>query len=402
MKKILRLLFIKILSTAALLLIFAGCNLFNGGKNSPKEVNSYGLTKLVLNALSGDSISNEILSGLIDLKIPVNKSFNNIQIDSIRTNSGKRFYAVLIEYPNPLYNRFAVYDLILKSYIIDKSLNGNLSISIDSLTGYKTLTITENFISKDILSLQRVSLYIVNDTSVNLAFRSFSKLTTPDNIFTQTISGISDGRIKTDLNSSKPSAIQNKADVFLFDYNQKKFISTNNVFDNFVKQQVNNLKHEVEKPEIIDMKSAMLSVGIDLSVDTIKSTANTKDTEGFALTLTDNWHAIRNFSMDDLFTQKIIGTRFINQEIGASISVVKIPPADSAEMYVDYKLINSSAGKYKVRYSDKILMRKDFIQCFEFTCQAKKYLLIMQASKYTYDQYKNIFSTIIDSFTIDC
>ncbi len=380
----------------------SGCNLFNEKRNDVLNFHAAALKALVIKAIGGNKTSDAELSNLIDLKIPVNTNYNSLQADSITTKDGKKYFYILLSYPNPFYNRFAIYDSSLKAYLIDKSLNGYLTLQSSDMNNNTIVWLREDFLSKDILSLQRTSLYLLTDTSAGLVFRSFTKLTTPKNEYTQTLTMLDSTRITTDLSSRKYSALKNKSDVFTFNSAKGRYISTKSILDNFVKKEVTNFKHEVEKPEITNSKSAYLSVGIDKSLDTIKTTSNTRDTEGYSLTLTDNWKTLKNFDMDDLFTQQVTGTRYVNEVLGASISVIKLSLADSAEMFINYKLVNSSNGKYHVRYSDKIVMKKDFIQFFEFTCGSKKYLLVLRASKYTYEQYKKIYSSIIDSFTIDC
>jgi hypothetical protein len=397
MKKIALLKFIVLFS-----LYFVGCNLFNGGKKNIKTYYSSEIKQLIIKAINGNKEANLKLSNLIDLKIPLNSNYNLLQIDSVKIKDGKKRFLVLLEYSNPFYNRFAIYDSILTPFLIDKSLNGYITIDTSMINDGNIIQVNEDFTSKDTLQLTRTSFYLFTDSSANLAFRTFTKLIMPTNVFTQTISKVSPERIKTNLSSQNQSEINGMLDIFTFDPFQKKYISPNPVFDYFVKRQVITFKHDIEKPEITDIKSAFASVGIDYGLDTIRTTSNTKDTQGFSLTLTENWHTLKNFTMDDLFNQKLIGTRYINEVLGASISVVKINPKDSAEMFINYKLLNNSSGKYKVSYSDKILLKKDFLQFFEFTCGTKKFILVLKASKYTYEQYKKIYSSIIDSFTIDC
>ncbi|HUX60908.1 MAG TPA: hypothetical protein VMV32_06320, partial [Ignavibacteriaceae bacterium] len=117
---------------------------------------------------------------------------------------------------------------------------------------------------------------------------------------------------------------------------------------------------------------------------------------------TDNWRTLKDVGITSFLKRGVKGTEYINETIGASISVITIPLADSAEMLINYNLDKSTKGKYLVRYSGKIELKKDFVQFFEYTCGTKKYLLILQASKYTYEQYKDMFQNIINSFAINC
>ncbi|MCL5029244.1 MAG: hypothetical protein M1480_09530 [Bacteroidetes bacterium] len=386
----------------AFLLIISGCSLFNKTKETSNIYYSSGIENLILKAIGGDTTANKSLGYFTDLNLPLNSNYNDFSVDSLIISSGKKYFLALISFPNPIYNRFAVYDSTLRLYILDKSLNGYLDDSVFNLNKQKMVRVSERFISKDTLKVHRVSLFLIGDSTARLAFRTFTKLAEPKIEFSQTVTEINVDRIRTEMNSSKESEISNKADVFLFDYSKKKYISSSKIFDNFVINQIRNFDLKPDKPEITDLKSFYASVGIDIDVDTLKTTANTNDRLGFTLTLPDNWRTIKNLTIADYLKKEIVGTKYLNEQIGASISVIMIPPDDSAEMYVKYNLKFQTSGKYKVRYSDKIPMRKDFVQFFEFSCNDNKYILILTASKYTYETYKDIFQSIINSFTIDC
>lgn len=391
--------------TATLLLIailFGGCNYSNKPKTILPAYNSGTIKDMVIRAISGDTSANKKLNNLIDLNIPVNNDYNTLVIDSLNVKINKKIYIVLLNYPNPIYNRFAVYDTALNIYLIDKSLNGYINESVISLKEKKLIKVSENFLSKDILQVSRISLYQVNDTSAVLSLRTFTKLIEPKNFFNQKITGFSAEQINTELSSSKVSPISGKTDIFQYDNSKRKYISTSNTFDNFVIDRIKNYKSNSDKPEITDKKSLYASIGVDIDLDTIKTTGNTKNTQGYSLTLADNWKAVKDISITNFLKSPLKGTKYINDVIGAKISVIALPAMDSSENYIEYELSKSTAGKYKVRYSEKIVVKSEFVQFFEYTCGSKKYLLILTASKYTYDQFKNDFNDIINSFSINC
>lgn len=383
-------------------LFISGCSLINKNKSNNDVYNSISLRALVEKAINGDTTANKKLNYLVDLNLPVSTGYNSFNIDSIKIQPGKKFYLVFLNFPNPVYNRFAVYDSTLRLYLLDKSLNGNLFESVINVNGRTMVKILEDFISKDVLTVDRLSLYRINLNSAKLVFRDFIKLAEPNIEFDQKITEISADRIKTEITSTKNSTINDKGDVFVYDYSNEKYASSNNVFSNFIINRITNFNHKAEKPEISDKKSLYASVGIDINLDTIKTTGNTKDIQGFTLTLTDNWKTIKNIAISDYLNKEFKGTRYINEVLGASISVIMIPPQDSAEMYINYKLGKATVGKYRVRYSDRIATRKEFVQFFEYSCGTKKFILILRASKFTYEKHKDNYQTIINSFSIDC
>ena len=380
-------------------LLFAGCNLFNGGPTG--QYNSGSIDKLIVKAINGNQECNNALSGLIDMRLPLLTDYNKLIVDSLQTRSGKIIYFSLLTFPNPLYNRFAIYDGNLRAYLIDKSLNGYVNYKIDSTGDRVFIELDESFISKDILNIQRTSLYEIFDTTANLVFRNFTDLRTPDNDYFQSISEISRYRIKTSIGSSSQSEIFNKSDTFNWDTNNKEYVSLDSLFDKFVINLIDNFNISPAKPEITNYRSAMASVGIaadsQAGGDPVAAFK-----PGYSLKLTGKWDTLQNISVENILSKKLKGVKYVNQELGASVSVVKIPASDSAEVYEKYKLTNSAKGKYKVRYSDKIRMKKDFIQLFEYSCGTKKYLLILRASRFTYSRHKSVYQNIINSFIIDC
>ncbi len=236
-------------------IIFSGCGLFNGHREI--NYNSRAVKSLIVKAVNGDRTSNDMLSGLIDYRLPLNANYNQLSVDSLFTKNGRLIYFALITFPNPLYNRFAVFDGNLRAYLIDKSLNGYVGYKIDSTDNKRYIELDEHFDSKDILNIRRISLYQVFDTTAGLVFRNFSELKTPDNDYFQNLSEITEYRIKTIVGSSSGSAIFNKSDVFNWDTNTKKFVSFDSLFDNFVYKYIENFKNNPVKPELKDDKSAM-------------------------------------------------------------------------------------------------------------------------------------------------
>ncbi len=381
-------------------IILPGCNIFNKHDGGKTRFNSGSIKTLVIKATGGDKNSNTLLSNLVDLRLPVLKNYNRLTVDSLITKKGNKVYFVLVTYPNPVYNRFAIYNTNLRAYLIDKSLNGYVDYKIDSTMNKKLIELDENFTSKDVLNLKRLSLYQIFDTTANLVFRNFTELKSPDNDFFQNISELTDYQIKSVIGSSTDSDIFNKSDVFNWDTHKKEYVSFDSLFDKFILNYVSNFNYKTVKPEITDYNSAMASTGADIGKDSSSVILNPDSVNGFGLNFSEDWDTLKNFSVVEIHNKSFKGVRFINQNLGASISIIMLPFADSAENFTSHKLINSVNGKYLFRYSEKIAMKKDFVQYFEYSNGSKKYLLILRASKYTFNKHKTLYQKIINSFTI--
>jgi hypothetical protein len=215
----------------------------------PKVLDGNGLQALVLSSVNGDKKANDSLSGLVDFEMGKNISYNYLQVDSFYLDSAK-YFSVLLEYPNPIYNRFAVYDNSANCFLIDKSLNGNLSFEIIELQDFKFIKIIEKFISKDTLSVSKLSFYRKIDNSINLVYRSFAELKTLKNQFYQTVNFISQDSIKTQIQVPKKYKLNVKEDVFVFDSIEKKYRSNQSLFDSLVYREIADFNVEVQKPQI--------------------------------------------------------------------------------------------------------------------------------------------------------
>jgi hypothetical protein len=388
MKKYITLIFISAM-------LNAGCSLDEGQSSS--DFNSDSIAKLASDAAEGDSSANVRLSGIIDLSIPPSRSYNKIEVDSIQTKTGKTFYYLLIQNANPIYNCFAVYDSTLKAYLIDRSLNGNLFAEAFQVDGYNSIKILENFLSKDTLQLQQLSLYTLSDTAVRLSARFFTQLRSPDNSYFQKIISVSNNEIRTEISSAKPSASLNaKEDVFYFDITTEKFESQNNHLNNFIFSYIKNFNKNLNKPEIENEKDALMSAGF------ISGAGNVFEKAGYVLTLSDDWTEFRNVSFTKNFLKPAEGFRYSNTKLNASISIIPLSPSDSAEQIINFEFTNNSQGKYLVRFSERIEKSDKYYRYFEYSCGEKKYLLILEAAKPSYEVFKEIFNSIINSFYFEC
>jgi hypothetical protein len=388
----------KLIILTFLSLFIVSCNKSNKVKpiSSIDETN---LRETVINAINGKRIYNDSLSGLIDYTLPLNSNYDDLQIARIITPINKTFFAILLEYPNPVYNRFAVYDSVLHLILMDKSLNGKIGLKSFNLNNRQYIEIDESYLSKDIIEISRISLYNA-DSIVTLGFRTFTKFITPTNEYYQIITEISPERIKTNITSIKKSLINDKSET-LGRYNQNKYSGQNNIFTNFIKDNIARFKRVTHQPSITDENSILESVGISKVSDTIKVASFISNRLGYYLNIDEGWKEIRDIGLYG-FANKLRGNKYYNPLMGTNIFIAQIPDKDSAEIYIKTGLPNIKQGKYRVRFTDKIEKMKSYIQYFEFSCGERKYLMIFEASKYTYEKYKTTFQDIINSFVIEC
>ena len=384
----------RLIALSFLVLLIFGCEKKIIEEPRPNLTESI-LRDVVIKAVQGEKKYNDSLSGLIDYSLPVNSKFNELKILEIVTPLQKTFFIVVIEFPNPFYNRFAVYDSSLQLILLDKTLNGKIDLKTVNLNNNQFIEIDESFLSKDIFKLNRVSLYGA-DSTVRLNFRTYTKFSKPKEEYYQLLTEISPDSITTKITSTKKSDISDKSDTFIFDKDQKKYICQKNIFGNMIQEQIATFKGVVKNPEITDENSARQSAGIPGDI-----IADINGKSGYYLLVDETWKEIRDIGLNGLI-DRLKGDKYYNPKMGTNIFVTLLPAGDSAEVYVKKRLDNIIQGKYRVRFTDKIEQKKFYTQYFEYGCGANKYLIIFEASKYTYEKYKITYQTIINSFVMEC
>ncbi len=215
----------------------------------PRKLDGTELHYLVIKAANGNKVANDSLSSLINLDSKNKNQFNSLAVDSFYLQNVK-YFSVLMEYPNPIFNYFAIYDEFTNCYLIDKSLNGKLTFEMINVSELNFLKVTEQFISKDTLQLVRLSLYQKFDESFKLVYRSFAELRTPGYQFNQTIVSVSSDTIKTKILFPKRYKSKFNEDVFIFDSANQIYKSNQSLFDSLVYKEVAEFDINIQKPTL--------------------------------------------------------------------------------------------------------------------------------------------------------
>lgn len=380
------------------LYIISGCS---KNSNEPETtIKGKRLKQLVEEALWGSVDANSELSDLVNPKMPSPDKSNKLAVDSSKIISGDKLYSVLIEYPDPRYNVLAVYDDSLNLLLQDNSLNGNIVVKWENLSGKLYLVASENFLSKDILKLSRISLYSTENKNVDLVFRTFTKLEKADKIYKQYVENVTSIAIVTRITSNADFVLNNTSDTFKFSSFSNKYSSSDDNFNQFVLSEVKNANWPLEKAELTPDTIVQQTI-IPEAVQQSPSEFLT-DVHGFQITLNKNWSQPIRIGVTDNLISKLEGIRYINEKLGAQFTVIELPTGSNASQFVKYKFTHVSQGNYRVRSTDLLNSGKNVIQFFEHSCSNKVYILILQAPKYTYDKYKNSYNEISNSFFIEC
>jgi hypothetical protein len=370
-------------------------------KQNTNAFNGRDIEKLVSKAIQGNGTANTKLGELFNMEVSLTSKPNKVEIDSIKTKTGKTFYTVLAEYPNPVLNRFAVYSSNMHLYLLDKSLNGYLTLSKAGNTTPNLILIKENFVSKDTLMLERTSAYIINDSSVFLSLRIYTKMLKDNFEYGQLTGEMSVDKIKTSLIGPVGCPIYNQVDVFTYDSLSHTYKSEQNLFDNFVTKEIKNFRHVPKKLQITDAKSAAQSLGMPPET-IISDTSGKKSGNEFGMELDESWKELKNVPVSSHLNRAFTGTKFINKKLKSSICVIVLPEPDSTEKFINLVLDKKSTGNYVVRYHDKIGSGKNYVQYFEYHCKAKRFLLILEVPKINYEKNKDVYGNIVSTFYMGC
>lgn len=219
---------------------------------SSYKYNEIDLRILVEKALKGEEDANQKLSGLIDSENYNYNHFNQLTVKS-ELVEGKKFLAVLLEYPDPTLNLLAIYDEDLNFYLLDKSLSGNLTVEWREINSSKFIFVQEKFLTKDVLELTRLSLYGFYNATPGKALSLFTNFKQDSLVYTQTIKKFSNDLIATEIRNSDEDQLTEKVDTFYFNDAQLEFESSKNHFSNFVKSKIDSFNWILIKPQIIDL-----------------------------------------------------------------------------------------------------------------------------------------------------
>lgn len=365
-----------------------------------QKINGTILKELVEEALWGSNDANNELWGLVNSNTPSPDKYNRISIDSTVTDGTKKLYSVLIENPNPMHNILAVYDENLNLLLLDNSLNGNFTSEWKNLSGRQYLIASEDFISKDILKLSRLSLYTMLEDKLYLVFRSFTRLDKAGKLSQQNINQITGDRIVTDIQIHN-GKIKHSKDDFELSASDKKFISQKNTFDKFVINEINNAKWDIEKPELtietIQQKQPEIKSETQVADEEVKA-----DTKGYKIYLDASWDKPVSVAVTEQLISKLEGVRYINEKIGTQLTVIKLPEGSNALQFIKYKFGQPTRGNYSVRSTGLIESGNNYIQFYEHSCENKAYILLLQTPKHTYVKNKLYLNDITTSFFIEC
>ncbi len=387
---------VAVISTIALV---SGCG---GPEKKLFSVPSF--QEAILRAMRGDAHANDTLSQLFDLSIPVNPRYNSFTIDSFSVKPGKRVYTVLLEYPNPFYNRFAIYDSSLNLLLLDKSLNGNLTQARFEQTKVPFIGITESFRSKDNIQLERLTLYGVKKDSAVVALRIFLKYDDSTSLLTQKLDRAQPEVITMNIEAKPEKLLKQRIARYVLDTTSMTFHGDGKPFDEAVENLILLYKKKFSDDQIFDKKGALASIGNLAPPDSGKNYSNAADKRaGFSITLPPaGWTTEKNIFISSQLKKPMRGTLYSNSAEGAKIAVIEIPSSEMAEAFVNYQLDLSATKNYSVRYTEKIPFKRSFLRFFEYTCVSKKYLMIFEAPQTSYKTYGGEYEQIINSFNIDC
>jgi hypothetical protein len=388
--------FIKYFSILFLLFLAISCK--EEVKETPFIVNGQTIYTLIINSLSDDENSKKIIEGLFTFDAEL-KTYNKIDIDSIEINN-LDYYTLLLENQNPVYNLFAIVDKDLNLILKDESLNGYLKLNFRKSGSRRFAVITEDFNSKDVIELNRISYYSLEQYTSELVYRQFTKIKTSTKEAEQVISVISDTAIVTSIFYPASKNSKTSKDVFSFDVASNKYVSDKNLFDSIIYKEVRSINIQSKNPQITDAESILRFFNDqDPKDSTLQVSISEND---FEIILDSTWKKLGNITISNLVKQKINGLKFISGKMGAEISLAVIAPTDSAENYFNEVLKNSKELNSVMRYSDKLIDNKNIYQLYEFSCPTKKILMILETPKSTYELNKAYYEEIIKTFLIKC
>lgn len=364
---------------AILALVSSGCNM--DGKFSKSDLES-----LIQDAISGDEDANIKLQGLLSTGHIGNTKYNQLFVDELDSD-GKKYFSVILEYSDPRLNVFAIYDEDLNFYLLDQSLNGYLNSEWIVNNDRKFVFVQERFFTKDILSVDRLSIYEIIKNTAKLVYRSLSRFVKDNDLAYQRVETITDDYLLAKISGTNENYLNNRIDTFYLDANSNEYISSKNLFENYVHAQVNNFIWIDTKPQITEEFS---------------SGENDTTTKNYRISLDKEWQTNPDYIEDRRLKEPIKGVKYTSSNLRSSFTVVQIPKGEESEKYCPYILTETLKGEYQIRASAVFEVGENYLQIFEHTCGSTKYLLLFECPKSIYLENRKAFSDMINSFWIEC
>lgn len=388
-----------LLFAVVFMLAISGCE----EEKTAKPFSGIQLRDLVQAAMEGNEKINSQLGDLFDLTLPVQTSMNKFILDSLDTKHTIKFYYLLLEFPNPVYNRFAVYDTLGNLYMLDKSLNGNLSVYTGQLDSVPYFRVIESFRTKDTIILKRLNLYTYRQNTYNQAFRTFTYYREDKIEREQYIESISLKTITTKFRKETKSDFIPEGEVFSYDDKLESYYGKYRYFDSMVVKRIASFRRKMSDNQIVDKASALKSAGYKTSVDSVHKYNNEKDVKkGFSIFVPEGWRIRRDIYVVAHVKAPMKGNYYTNDSQGASFAVIELAESDSAENHISYTLDQIVEKYYRVRFTDKIQIKRQYIRFFEISCINKKYLIIFEVPVYSFEKNQDVYEAIINSFGVNC
>ena len=379
----------------------SGCRYFNSHEPERWDVNKF--QAAVIAAMNGSAQYNDSLHGLFDLNTSSTDASNMVHIDSTFINKTK-YYTLLIEYPHPLYNRFAVYDTSFRLLLLDKSLNGNLTQKFTGNDLMSFVAVTEKFRSKDSIKLERINLYMIRNSTVTKTLSTFLSFNDGTSQLTQSIDNIDGTAINTSYSSEPPKLLALSGDSYAVDLSSGKSRAANSELDIKVLQLIDAYAKEYSPNQLYNKQLEKVSKKEDTTAEASSANEGLVDKQmGFYINLTSQaWRLQKDVYITQYLNKPHKGFLYLNDAQGASISVIELFYGESSEGFINYPLSQELKKVYTVRFTDKILVQRNYIRFFEISCSTRKFLVILNAPRLSYDAHMNEYQDMISSFTIDC
>lgn len=365
---------------------------------NPFIFNGKELNKIITSYSAGDSAAVSTAGFLFNNADPELIDINTIHIDSTVTTNNKTIYSLLLEANNPVFNLFVLVDDKMNVLLYDNSLNGYLNGSFQTIQNKTIYVLTESFKSKDIFNLQRTSLYTISEASIGLLFRALTEISFDNSKITSRITSFTNKNITLSFEVKNTPQFRITSDEFLYDQIADRYSGEKNYLRNYALNEINKFKTTSKIHEITDLFSYRRAfsgrTSDPVNIEILKT--------DFIIKLSEDWREFENFSIKHPLKNEFRGTKYINNKIGASISLIKLPLKDSTEIYTDILLTKEAVYKHPVKFSELIESGKHFMQIIEYTCGTNKVSMIIEAPKFTYEKNKEIYDSVIKSFKINC
>ncbi len=355
------------------LIAFYGC-----GKPDPvfkvKKTSGSEIIALFDAYINGDEKAESRLRDPFELNILDAKFYRKAEIDSI-TLEGEKYYGLLLQHKNPLYNKFLLYNDTLGLLLHDKNLAGSLLLKKLFIGEKEFFSIIQKFSVKTIINVEKLKIYDVLHGRASVLFDNFTEVSSPSLLGIMVVNSAKSQPLSVSFKLYGSNATFKPVKI---EYTEDGKLSGN--LSNWKDLLAGHMKKFSTKEEIIPI------------TDMLPKYYNTKF-DLLRMYLPEKWEIKNGVEIKTLFEEKVTGTVASRKNKDISVFIFNLSKNSPVRVYIKNISFNLLSDEYSYSlYASDPVKEDDLLTQFILSrCENEEYLVAIRCKS---DFYKNNYPLI--------